>query len=179
LLCGLDAEQWCLPVKLNMGFRHNQRWLVATAILIFVVYAAWSAHTPGQPTTVKDFLFVLEVFGVPFAFFVYAVSWWPYWRGLATGRLLSGSRPRIAVIGSVLGAVSAGLFLLFLPFWNIAVEHQALREYWVIAGALTTIAASLCGIVGAPTLRRPALFSVCLLPFWYFLVALLLKAAMD
>jgi len=61
-----------------------RRVLFPIAFLIFLLYAACNAHTPGQPRTLKDFLFVLEVFAIPFVVFIYTV------RLLPTGKALQG-----------------------------------------------------------------------------------------
>jgi len=157
----------------------QRRWLFPIAVLIFLLYAGWNAHTPGQPRTVKDFLFVLEVFAIPFGVFVYAVSSSFKWQGIAAVGDGVGLRHRIAILGSVLGSASAALLLLFLPLWSIAVDHPLLQDCWLVAGVLMSVGAVLCGMVGAPKLRRPGLFSIALLPFWGVLATLLLKATMD
>jgi len=157
----------------------QRRWLFPISFLIFLVYAIWNAHTPGQPRTVKDFLFVLEVFAIPFVVFVYAVSFSSNWKGIAAAGREVGLRHRIAILGSVLGSASAALLLLFLPLWSIAVDHPLLQDCWVVTGVAMAVVAAVCGMVGASKLRRPAMFSIALLPFWAVLAAFLLKAAMD
>ena len=162
-----------------MTTQHNRARLVAIAFLIFLSYVAWNAHTPGQPRTLKDFLFVLGIFAVPFCVFMYAITSFSSWRDTAAPADEIGLRHRLAIIGSVLGSASAALLLLLLPFWTMAVEHQLLEDCWIITGAATAIGAVLCGIVGAPRWRRAALFSILLVPFWFVVTIFLVKAAMD
>jgi hypothetical protein len=166
-----------LVVNLGLAVRRNRRWLLGFSIPLFLLYAALSAHTPGEPRTPKDFLFIVGVFAVPFALLVYPIS-----------LLLSCShsnsdgrkpRARIALLGSVFASVSAFLLLLLSPCWSIVVGHELLGECWVAVGSLMAAAATICGIVGESPLRRPAVLSSLLLPFWYFLATLLLKVAMD
>jgi len=162
-----------------MNYRFNRRWLLAIAVLIFLSYAAWNAHTPGQPRTVKDFFFILEIFAIPFGVLIYAITAFPNWKAIALAGGDVGLRHRIAMVGSALGSASAALLLLLLPLWSVAIEHQALAEYWVITGVVMATGAALCGIVGAPKLRRPAVVTVVLIPFWFLLAIFLLKAVLD
>lgn len=162
-----------------MSGQRNRGRLLAIAFLIFLSYAAWSAHTPGQPRTVKDFLFILGIFAVPFGVFIYTISSFSNWRALAAPAHEVGLRTRLAIIGSVLGSASAALLLLSLTLWSTLVQHQVLEECWVVTGVVMAIAATFCGFLGVPKLRRPALLSVLLVPFWFVVAVFLVKAALD
>lgn|SRR5262249_30796467 len=162
-----------------MDVDSNRRWLLPIGLLIFLSYAAWNARTPGQPRTVKDFLFILEIFAIPFVVLIYAITAFPNWKDISVAGAGMGLRHRVAIVGSALGIASAALLLLLLPFWSVAIEHQVLAEYWVIAGILLATGAAFCGIFGAPKLRRPAVVTVVLIPFWSVLAIFLLKAVLD
>ena len=155
--------------------------LLGVATVVFLACALWVAHAPSEPRTVRDFLFVIELFGVPFLVFAYAL-----WSLMDSAEMVtrqddSGNAKgaRIALAGAVLGTASAALLLLILPLWDALLKHERLEELWVITGLLMTTAAILCGIIGTSRLRRPAIVSVFLVPFWIFAAALLLKATMD
>lgn len=146
--------------------------LLAASAVAVVAFGIGQAHPPGDPPQVKDILFVLAVFGVPylvFAFIVWTARW--EWR--------PGARPRLAMLGAAAGGASAAMLLLLLPLWSVLVGRDALAAGWVIGGVALGLAATVCGIGGAPKLRRPALASVLLLPFWFFAAVLLLKASLD
>ena len=154
--------------------------LLGAATVVFLAYALWAAHTPGEPRTVRDFLFVIQLFGVPFLVFAYALWSLMDSTGMVSGQdSVNAKRARIALTGAVLGAASAALLLLILPFWDALLNHKRLGELWVITGLFMTTAAILCGILGTSRLRRPAIVSVFLLPFWIFAAGLLVKATMD
>jgi len=40
------------------------------------------AHTPGQPRTLKDFLFILEIFAIPLAVLIYTITASPNWKDM-------------------------------------------------------------------------------------------------
>ena len=150
------------------------------ATLAFLGYAVWTAHTPGQPRTLQDFLFIVGVFGVPFLVLAYGLWSLNGSTELATtGYAGESKRGRIALAGAVLSTASAALLLLMLPFWDSLIERERLGTLWVITGMLTAAIATLCGIIGSSKLRRPAVISVFLLPFWLFAAGLLVKGVMD
>lgn len=154
--------------------------LLGFATLIFLAYAVWGGHLPGEPPSMRDFLFILTLFGGPFLVFAYAFWSVSDWSGVAGTRGDRESRRlRIALTGAVLGGSSAALLLLVAPFWDALVMHEGLAKIWILTGMLTAIAAAVCGIGGASKLRVPALVSVMLLPFWLFAAGLLVKAVMD
>jgi len=154
--------------------------LLALGIFAFLAYSAWSAHTPGEPRTMRDFLFFVALFGGPFLVLAYVLWSLSGLTELATAWGSCASRKgRIALIGAILGAGSAALLLLIGPFWSRLIEHEGLGALWAITGMLLAVAATLCGIIGSTKLRRSALVSVFLLPFWIFAAGLLVKGAMD
>jgi len=165
---------------MNLLVKRSRGTLLGVATVIFLACALGAAHTPGEPRTVRDFLFVIELFGVPFLVFAYALWSLMGPTEMASGQDRGKSRgPRIAWAGAVLGATSAALLVLILPFWDVIVKHERLGALWLITGLLLTTAAILCGIIGTSRLRRPAILSVFLLPFWIFAGGLLVKATMD
>lgn len=159
-----------------MALRRHRGLIVVLAALVFLGYLIWEAHTPGEPRTMRDFLFLLAMTGVPFLLFLYHVWSWITWGELASE---DSRRSRLAIHGSAMGGASAALLILLLPAWSFVVEHDKLAECWVGAGVLMAVAAAICGIVAAPKLRWPALSSVLLLPFWLFMAGYLVKAVMD
>lgn len=166
---------------MKVGVQRIRGPLLASATLTFFAYALWTAHTPGEPRTVKDFLFVIGLFGVPFLVFVYSLlslSGPTEIVSLSKSSAWTG-RQGIATKGAVLGAVSASLLLLMLPFWDALIVHEGWGATWVITGIITAAAATLCGIVGVSKLRGPAIVSAVLLPFWLFAAGLLVKATLD
>src|SRR5215470_12501338 len=168
--------------RMNVFVQWPRGPLLGIATVVFLAYALWAAHTPGEPRTVRDFLFLIQLLGVPFLVFAYALWSLMDSTKMAKGRdsvSLDAKRARIALAGAVVGAASAALLLLILPFWDALLKHESLGELWVITGLLMATAAVLCGIIGKSQLRRPAIASVFLLPFWVFAAALLVKATMD
>ena len=149
---------------------------MVVSALAFLAYLVWAAHTPGEPRTLRDFLFLLALSGIPFASLLYSV-WW----GMAWGEPADpdGRKRRLALAGLALGAASAAMLVLLLPLWAVAVEHSRWAACWIGSGMLMSAAAALCGLAGPARARRPALFSAVLLPFWLFSAGLLLKAALD
>lgn len=163
------------------GFVKRSRGpLLAGLTIVFLTFTLWAAHTPGEPRTLRDFIFVIELFGIPFLVFAYAL-----WSLMGSAEIATrqdgdnAPRARIALTGAILGAASAALLLLIFPFWDVLVEREHLAELWIISGLLTTTAAILCGIIGSSQLRRSAILSIVLLPFWIFAAAFLAKAIMD
>lgn len=146
--------------------------IVAASGVAFAASVVAQAHAPGDPPQVRDVLFLLAVFGVPFLVFVFMV-WTTRWERTP------GVRPRLALIGAVTGYASAAMLLLLLPLWSVFVGRDRLAAGWVIGGLVLALVASICGMAGAPRLRRAALASVLLLPFWFFAAVLLLRAALD
>ena len=123
-----------------------------------------------------DFLFLLALTGVPFLIFLYNLWSWITWSEVAAE---DSRRSGLAIQGLALGGASAAMLILLLPLWSFVIEHEKVAVFWVGAGVLMAAAATVCGIAGAPRLRRAALLSVILLPFWLFAAGLLLKAVMD
>jgi hypothetical protein len=165
---------------MNVFVHRFRGLLLGVATAVFLACVLWAAHTPGEPRTVRDFLFVIQLLGVPFLVFAYALWSLMGWTEAATRQDCGNAkRARIALAGAVLAVASAALLLLILPFWNALLKDERLGELWVITGLLMTTAAILCGIIGTSQLRRPAIVSFFLLPFWIFAAGLLLKATMD
>jgi hypothetical protein len=163
-------------VKPASARRRYRSPLVGVAAVVFFGYLVWSAHTPGEPRTVRDFLFLLALTGIPFLLLLYDVWSWISWEELAAQR---SRRTRLALAGSMMGGASAAMLVLLLPIWEFAVQHEKLGASWVGTGMLMALAATVCGIAGASRLRWLALLSAILLPFWLFASALLLKALLD
>src|SRR5262249_28396450 len=116
------------------------------------------------------------------AFLVFAYALWALsgsTERATTGHHEKFRKGRIALIGAVLGAASGAGLLLLLPFWGSLIEHENLAKLCVLAWMLLAIAATLCGIIGASKLRRPAIVSALRLPFWILVAALLVKGMMD
>ena len=159
-----------------MALRQYRVLVVVMCGVAFLLYLVWEAHTPGEPRTMQDFLFLLGLSGVPFVLLVYNVWSWMTWGEPAAE---NSRRSRLALAGLTMGAASAAMLVLLLPLWEIVVQHDRLAACWVGSGMLMSAAGTVCGIVGSPGLRRPAILSVFLLPFWLFAAGLLLKAVLD
>ena len=164
---------------MNPSVQSLRKPILILSGLLFLGYALWAAHTPGEPRTLKDFVFLLGLFGVPFVVFAYAL-----WSLSGSTELAERSRSErrrslIAFTGAILGVLSAALLLLLEPLWSSLVEHADLAIIWVISGMVLAGAATVCGIIGVSSLRRAALASVLLLPFWGCAAGLMVKAAMD
>jgi len=126
----------------------------------------------------KDVSLYLAILGIPLAILGYAVWCMGKWGKLSTGAS-SIMRVRLALAGAILSAASAGLLVVLVPLWSVAVEHTRLEVAWVSVGVFTCLAAVTCGVFGAARLRRPAVSSVLLLPVWLAVAGLLLKATID
>jgi hypothetical protein len=163
-------------MKFRVALRQYRVPVVVISGLAFLVFLIWEAHTPGEPRTMQDFLFLLGLSGVPFVLLLYNVWSWMTWGELAAE---DSRRSRLALYGLAMGAASAVMLVLLLPLWEIAVQHERLAAYWVGSGMVMSAAGTVCGIAGSPGLRRPAILSVFLLPFWLFAAGLLLKAVLD
>ncbi|HEV2495265.1 MAG TPA: hypothetical protein VG204_19580 [Terriglobia bacterium] len=159
-----------------MALRQYRVSVVVISGVAFLVYLVWEAHTPGEPRTMRDFLFLLGLCGVPFALLLYIVWSWMTWGKPAAE---DSRRSRLALNGSAMGAASAAMLVLLLPLWEIVVQDERLAACWVGIGMLLSGAGTVCGLVGSPGRRRPAISSVFLLPFWLFAAGLLLKAVLD
>ena len=162
--------------KMEIWLRRHRGLLVAALAVAFLGYLVWEAHTPGEARTMPDFLFLLALTGVPFLIFLYNLWSWITWSEVAAE---DSRRSGLAIQGLALGGASAAMLILLLPLWSFVIEHEKVAVFWVGAGVLMAAAATVCGIAGAPRLRRAALLSVILLPFWLFAAGLLLKAVMD
>jgi len=66
-------------MKLQMALRQYRVLVVVMCGVAFLVYLVWEAHTPGEPRTMQDFLFLLGLSGVPFVLLVYNVWSWMTW----------------------------------------------------------------------------------------------------
>lgn len=163
---------------MNVRLYKHRAWLFGFSALGFLIYTAWAAHAPGQPRTLNDFLFLVSVFGVPFLILTFSL-WSLSGHNELTPANRGSTRVRVALTGSVFGASSAALLLLLQPFWDLFVEHERVTEIWVIVGMALAVAATICGVIGLSRLRRSAIASALLLPFWLFAAGLLLKAALD
>ncbi len=163
-------------MKTPIALRQYRGLVVVASGVAFSVYLVWEAHTPGEPRTVQDFLFLLGLTGVPFALLLFNLWSWMSWDGASAANRRRG---RLALAGLAMGTASAAMLVLLLPLWEIGVEHERLAVCWVGSGMLMSAAGTVCGIAGSPGLRRPALLSVLLLPFWLFAAGVLLKAVLD
>lgn len=165
---------------MNPSFRSFRKPALIVSTLVFLGYTLWAAHTPGESLTVKDFVFLLGLFGVPFLVFAYSV--WLLSGGTELEETRSRNkarRSRVGLIGAILALLSAALLLLLEPFWISLVEHPDIGAIWVVLGMVLAVVATVCGIVGSSRLRRAALASILLLPFWVTAGGLLIKAIMD
>ena len=168
----------CATARMNtqMAIRRYRVPVVVISGVVFPVYLVWEAHPPGEPRTMRDFLFLLALSGLPFVLLLYDVWSWMAWGAPAAE---DSRRNRFALYGLAMGSASAAMLVLLLPLWEIAVQHERLAECWVGSGAVMSAAGTVCGIIGSPGLRRPAVLSLFLLPFWLFAAGLLLKAVLD
>ncbi|HET9406576.1 MAG TPA: hypothetical protein VFO39_05025 [Candidatus Sulfotelmatobacter sp.] len=166
---------------MNPSLRSFRKPALIVSTLVFLGYTLWAAHTPGESRTVKDFMFLLGLFGVPFLVFAYSL--WLLSGGASeleeTGSRNEARRSRVGLIGAILALLSAALLLLLEPFWISLVEHPDIGAIWVVLGMVLAVVATVCGIVGSSRLRRAALASILLLPFWVTAGGLLIKAIMD
>ncbi len=163
-------------MKFQMVLRPYRVPTMVISGVAFLVDLVWEAHTPGEPRTMRDFLLLLELSGVPFALFLYNVWSWMSVGGLAAE---DNRRRGLALAGLAMRAAAAAMLVLLLPFWEIAVQHERFAACWVGSGMMMAVAGTVCGIAGSPALRRSAILSVLLLPFWVFAAGLLLKAVLD
>lgn len=168
---------------------HPLRW-VGVLALLFSVYVVWSAGSgllrmaPGP----ADVLFEVSIWGPPFLLLAYIARSWTRWRKLDLPKAGSGARATIAVVGSLLAAGSAAFLILFRPLEDLLLNLAPLSFWdklspvlacWLLAGTLMSLGAVVCGIAGAPRLRRPALLSALLLPIWYAMALILIMAMHD
>jgi hypothetical protein len=128
--------------------------------------------------SMQDAFLYLAILGIPLAILGYAIWFISRWKRLSVGAT-NATRVRLALVGAVLGAISAALLVVLVPLWSVAVEHTRLQVAWVSAGVLMGLAAAVCGILGAARLRRPATSSLLLFPVWAAVAGLLLKATLD
>jgi len=134
-----------------MAIRRYRVPVVVISGVVFPVYLVWEAHPPGEPRTMRDFLFLLALSGLPFVLLLYDVWSWMAWGAPAAE---DSRRNRFALYGLAMGSASAAMLVLLLPLWEIAVQHEWLAECWVGSGAVMSAAGTVCGIIGSPGLRR-------------------------
>jgi hypothetical protein len=159
--------------------RHRYRLaIVAISTLAFLILAFRAAQPPGEPARLKDFLFIFSLFTGPFLVLSYVV-WSTRWSEMSSGAAGDSPGNRMALLGAAAGTASSVLLLLLLPFWGFVVAHEPAGEFCVGAGAVLSVIAGVAGTFGSAKLRRPAIVSVLLLPFWLVVAVLLAKATMD
>jgi len=166
--------------RLSVLVHRFRKPLLGVLSLTFLAYLLGAGRPPGASITIKDTLFLLALFGAPFGVFAYSL--WSL-TGCSELSVVSETidlrRRKIALWGTMLSVASAALLLLLLPFWSTLVEHTHFGTIWVILGMVFAAAATMCGIIGSSKLRRAAVSSALLLPFWIFAAGLLVKASMD
>src|SRR6266571_2729309 len=130
---------WFGMPKWKSWLRRHRRLLVAPLAVAFLGYLVWEAHTPGEARTISDFLFLLELTGVPFLIFLYDLWSWITWSEVAAE---DSRRSGLAIQGLALGGASAAMLILLLPLWSFVIKHEKVAVFWVGAGVLMAAAAT-------------------------------------
>jgi len=161
------------------GFRHPVRWsITGIAVSVLVIFAVRDAQMGSVSVNPGDLMFVFAIYGIPLAIFMFTI-WTGRWAELRGGSAGRNIRQMIAVAAEISGAVAPGMFLLNLPLWTLLAAHESFATIWIFTGALASIVAVLCALVGSPLLWRHAIASALLLPLWFVNLGLLAKAMMD
>lgn len=176
--CGTLAYRSDEKMKIKLSNRHFRLPIVTAAALTFLIFSVRSVRLSGEPARWQGLLFVIGFFGFPLLVLVFIV-WSSGWKEITGETRELSFRNRMALTAEAMGAASAALFVLLLPFWGVLVVHSSLAELWELAGVLTSLLAMACAMAGSPKRWRPAIASALLLPFWFAAAALFVKALMD